>query len=69
MPHLALDALWRQVMVAGSEPTGEYRVQYFAPSYLTSGLPRPTITNTPTTLSYNALFSVDFSLTGDTINR
>lgn len=58
-----------QVMVTGSEPTGEYRVQYFVPAYLSSGLPRPVITNTPTVLSYNALFSVDFTLTGDTISR
>ena len=58
-----------QVMVAGSEPTGEYRVQYFVPNYLTSGLPRPAITNAPPALSYNGLFTVDFSLNGDTVAR
>lgn len=52
--------LLRQVMVAGSETTGEYRVQYYVPSYLLNGLPRPLITTAPCSLAYNTQFGVTY---------
>ena len=58
-----------QIMVAGSEPTGEYRIQYYAPSYLLNGNPQPVITNAPVQLAYNSQFTVDYVLNGDTVKR
>ena len=58
-----------QVMVAGSEPTGEYRVQYFTPAYLLNGTPQPSISSAPTTLGYAAGFTVTFTLASGSIGR
>ena len=58
-----------QVMVAGSEPTGEYRVQYYVPPYLLNGNPQPLITDAPARLTYNAQFAISYDLVGDTIKR
>ncbi len=51
-----------QVITAGSEPTSEYRVQYYTPGYLLSGKPQPSITQAPTSLGYNAPFTVSYTL-------
>lgn len=58
-----------QVMVAGSETTGEWRVQYYVPAYLTNGQPRPVITAAPTQLSYGAQFSVSYTLSSGTTSQ
>jgi hypothetical protein len=50
-----------RVLVAGSETTLNYNVQYFSPQYLTSGNPRPAITSFPRALGYPQVFSVGFS--------
>lgn len=55
--------------MAGSEPTGEYRVQYFLPPYLLGGLPRPAITSGPKNISYNSAFTVNYNLTNGTVTR
>lgn len=62
-------ACWAQVIVGGSEPTGEYRIQYYTPAYLLSGLPRPSITAAPANMTYNAYFSLSYTLTGDTVAK
>ena len=56
-------------MVAGSETTGEYRVQYYVPPYLLQGNPQPLITDVGEELAYNTNFTVDFTLTADTVKR
>ena len=56
-------------MVAGSEPTGEYRVQYFTPSYLLNGNPQPSISKAPGTLGYAAAFTVTYALASGSIGR
>ena len=56
-------------MVAGSEPTGEYRVQYFTPSYLLNGNPQPSISKAPVTLAYAAAFTVTYALASGSIGR
>lgn len=58
-----------QVIVGGSEPTGEFRIQYYTPAYLLNGLPRPSITSAPSTATYNAYFSLSYTLSGDTVNK
>lgn len=59
-----------QVMVAGSEPTGEYRVQYYVPAYLLKGNPQPVISTVSTTkLTYNKAFTVSYTLRNDTLKR
>jgi len=58
-----------QVMVAGSEPTGEYRVQYYVPPYLLNGNPQAVITSVAKQLAYNTQFTVAYPLQDDTIKR
>lgn len=55
--------------MGGSEPTGEYRIQYYTPAYLLNGLPRPSITSYPANMTYNTQFSLSYNLTGDTVNK
>ena len=38
-------------------------MQYYVPGYLMTGNPRPVITNAPTSLGYNAPFSLTYTLT------
>lgn len=61
------DAL--QVMVTGSEPTGEYRVQYFTPAFLLNGNPQPSISSAPVTLGYATIFTVSYALASGSIGR
>ena len=57
-------------MIAGSEPTGEYRVQYYVPAYLLKGNPQPVISSVSTTkLTYNKAFTVAYTLKNDTLKR
>ena len=49
------------MLVAGSEVTGEHRVQIWTPGYLQNGKPRPIITSAPSTLTYTQNFTVKFS--------
>ena len=56
-------------MVAGSETTGEWRVQYYVPAYLLTGQPRPIITTGPCSLAYNTQFPVTYILTSGTISQ
>ena len=57
-------------MIAGSEPTGEYRVQYYVPAYLLKGNPQPVISSVSTTkLTYNKAFTVSYTLKNDTLKR
>ncbi len=60
---------YEQVMVAGSEPTGEYRVQYYVPPYLLNGNPQPVITTVASKLPYNSNFTVAYTLTNGTVAR
>lgn len=55
--------------MAGSEPTGEYRVQYYVPPYLLNGTPRPVITTVASKLAYNANFTVAYTLKTGTVAR
>ena len=50
-----------QVWVAGSEPTVDYRVQIFTPSYLGPGNARPVIGTAPGNLDYGVVFEVDYT--------
>ena len=50
-----------QVLVAGSETTGEHRVQIWTPGYLQNGQPRPVITTAPDTITYGQNITVAFS--------
>ena len=50
-----------QVLVAGSETTGEHRVQIWTPGYLQNGSPRPSITSAPTTVTYAQNITVKYS--------
>lgn len=50
-----------QVLVSGSETTGEHRVQIWTPGYLQNGQPRPTITSAPTTITYGQNITVAYS--------
>ena len=59
--------MW-QVWVSGSEPTVDYRVQTFTPSYIGPGNARPVIGNAPGNLVYGAVFEIDFTGT-DAIDR
>lgn len=56
-------------MVAGSEPTGEYRVQYYVPPYLLNGNPQAVITSVVQQLAYDTQFTVAYTLQNDTIKR
>ena len=57
-------------MIAGSEPTGEYRVQYYVPAYLLKGNPQPVISSVSTTkLTYNKALAVAYTLKNDTLKR
>ena len=58
-----------QVMVAGSEPTGEYRVQYYVPPYLLNGNPQPVITTVASKIVYNTNFTVAYTLKTGTLQR
>nr|QOL01228.1 putative extracellular protein TR9_036 [Trebouxia lynnae] len=49
------------VLVAGSETTGEHRVQIWTPGYLQNGQPRPTITSAPSTITYGQNITVQYS--------
>ncbi len=57
-----------QVWVSGSEPTVDYRVQIFTPSYLGPGNPRPVIGTAPANVGYGAMFEIDYTGT-DGIDR
>ena len=50
-----------QVVVAGSETTGEHRVQVWTPGYLQNGQPRPTITASPSVITYGQNITVSYS--------
>lgn len=54
--------------VSGSEPTVDYRVQTFTPSYIGPGNARPVIGTAPGNLAYGAVFEIDFTGT-DAIDR
>ncbi len=58
-----------QVMVAGSEPTAEWRVQYYVPNYLLTGAPRPVITSAPAQAAYTKYFTVTFSLASGSVSQ
>ena len=58
-----------QVMLAGSEPTGEYRVQYYVPPYLSNGTPKPVITSVGSNIPYNRTFTVAYSLQTGSVAR
>ena len=60
-PHLLYPSAALQVLVSGSETTGEHRVQIWTPYYLQNGRPRPTITSAPTTVSYGQNITVKYS--------
>ena len=50
-----------QVLVSGSETTGEHRVQIWTPGYLLQGKPRPVITSAPSTITYGQNVTVQFT--------
>ena len=54
-------SLWLQILIAGSEATLDYRVQIYTPAYLQTGAARPTLSGAPTSVTYGATFTVDFS--------
>ena len=47
--------------MAGSETTGEHRVQIWTPGYLQNGQPRPVITSAPSTVTYGQNITIKFS--------
>ncbi|KAK9832391.1 hypothetical protein WJX74_008758 [Apatococcus lobatus] len=57
-----------EVWVSGSEPTVDYRVQTFTPSYIEPGNARPVVGSAPSNLAYGAVFEIDFTGT-DAIDR
>ena len=50
-----------QVLVSGSETTGEHRVQIWTPGYLQNGKPRPSISSAPATITYGQNVTVKYS--------
>eukprot|EP00891_Asterochloris_glomerata_P008232 jgi/Astpho2/8232/Aster-x1502 len=54
-----------EVFVAGSEVTGERRVQLYRPDYLHTSKPRPVISLSPQQLVYGASFSINFTAVPD----
>lgn len=50
-----------QVLVSGSETTGEHRVQIWTPGYLQNGKPRPVITSSPADITYGQNVTVKYS--------
>ncbi len=50
-----------QVLVSGSETTGEHRVQIWTPGYLQNGSPRPVITSAPAVITYGQNFTIQYS--------
>ncbi len=53
------------MFVAGSEVTGERRVQLYTPDYLHTSKPRPVISLSPQQLVYGASFSINFTAVPD----
>lgn len=53
--------LFLQVLVAGSETTGEHRVQIWTPGYLQNGQPRPVINASPPVITYGQNITVTFT--------
>ena len=47
--------------MAGSETTGEHRVQVWTPGYLQNGQPRPVITASPPLITYGQNITVSFT--------